>query len=63
MSALKQYVGVEVLSQAWAVDEKTIYGWAARKQNPLPRIKLGRSVRFEPAAAQDWLDAQQGRDA
>lgn len=63
MSALKQYVGVEVLASAWDVDEKTIYGWASRKLNPLPRVKLGRSVRFDPAAAQDWLDAQQGRAA
>lgn len=59
MSVLKQYIGVEVLAEAWAVDEKTIYGWASRAVNPLPRVKLGRSVRFDAAAAQAWLDAQQ----
>jgi len=38
------------------VKVSTVYAWAARRQIPIQRV--GRSLRFSPAALARWLAAQ-----
>lgn len=60
---MSKFVTAVDLADEWNVSKYTIYDWARRSVDPLPRIKLGRAVRFDPDAAQAWLEAEQGRAA
>lgn len=60
---MSRFITAIDLAEEWNVSKFTIYDWARRTEHPLPRIKLGRAVRFDPAAAEAWLQAEQERAA
>ena len=51
---------IEDLSARLKVSVSTIYGWI--HDGRVPYVKLGRMVRFEPAAIENWIRAKSRED-
>ncbi len=50
---------IDDLAEAWGVPKSKIYAFT-RKTGPgsIPRIKVGRDIRFDPVEAHEWLKTQ-----
>lgn len=53
-SALEQLLEPERVAQILGVDVQHVYGQA--RDGKLPSVKVGKYVRFSPAALKKWLD-------
>jgi excisionase family DNA binding protein len=57
-----RYLTPEDLASLLAVPIETIYGWRKKRTGP-PGFRVGRHVRYDPAAVHDWITHQIERDA
>ena len=55
-----QLLTVEKLSQQFDVPKSWIYRKVRDKKNPLPKIKLGKYLRFETEKIQEYLNQNRG---
>jgi excisionase family DNA binding protein len=53
---LKDYLTLEELAIKLSVSKWTIINWA--KTKGLPKIKIGGSVRYDPADVEKWIKKQ-----
>lgn len=49
---------VKSLAAMLGIHPKTIYRWVESNPSRIPCVRLGRLVRFEPAAVRRWLERQ-----
>ncbi|WP_406321591.1 helix-turn-helix domain-containing protein [Streptomyces sp. NBC_01637] len=52
----------EDLAAMLAVPIETVYHWRKRRIGP-PGFRVGRHVRYDPAAVRDWIERQTAQDA
>jgi predicted DNA-binding transcriptional regulator AlpA len=60
--APKLLVKPDTAAEMIAVCEKTLWS-LTQPRGPLPCVRLGKSVRYSPAALQKWIDEQQQSEA
>lgn len=56
-----RYLTTEDLAATLAVPIETVYHWRKRRIGP-PGFRVGRHVRYDPAAVRDWITQQTDRD-
>jgi len=49
----KKYYDIREIAEFTGISEKTLYRWA--RQNIMPSIKIGKLIRFDLGAVQEWL--------
>ncbi|KOG51098.1 DNA-binding protein [Streptomyces virginiae] len=57
-----RYLTPEDLASMLVVPIETIYGWRKKRTGP-PGFRVGRHVRYDPAAVHAWIREQADRDA
>ncbi|WP_149181354.1 helix-turn-helix domain-containing protein [Streptomyces sp. TRM49041] len=57
-----RYLTPEDLASLLAVPIETVYGWRKKRTGP-PGFRVGRHVRYDPAALRDWIARQSALDA
>ncbi|MFJ1897860.1 helix-turn-helix transcriptional regulator [Streptomyces sp. NPDC088115] len=56
-----RYLTPEDVAAMLAVPIETVYHWRKRRTGP-PGFRVGRHIRYDPAAVRDWIDQQTARD-
>jgi excisionase family DNA binding protein len=57
-----RYLTPEDLASLLAVPIETVYGWRKKRTGP-PGFRVGRHVRYDPAAVHAWIARQTALDA
>ncbi|WP_405787296.1 helix-turn-helix domain-containing protein [Streptomyces sp. NBC_01367] len=57
-----RYLTPEDLASMFVVPIETIYGWRKKRTGP-PGFRVGRHIRYDPAAVRAWTREQAERDA
>lgn len=57
-----RYLTPEDLASLLAVPIETVYGWRKKRIGP-PGFRVGRHVRYDPAAVHAWIARQAALDA
>ncbi|MGW2818013.1 helix-turn-helix transcriptional regulator [Streptomyces sp. NPDC001415] len=57
-----RYLTPEDLAAMLAVPIETVYGWRKKRTGPVG-FRVGRHVRYDPAAVRDWIAEQTAREA
>ncbi|MEU5326127.1 helix-turn-helix transcriptional regulator [Streptomyces parvus] len=57
-----RYLTPEVIAALLTVPIETVYHWRKRRTGP-PGFRIGRHIRYDPAAVRDWITEQAARDA
>ncbi|MEU4954433.1 helix-turn-helix transcriptional regulator [Streptomyces lavendulae] len=57
-----RYLTPEDIASLFAVPLETVYAWRKKRTGP-PGFRVGRHVRYDPAAVQAWTRAQAELDA
>ncbi|MET8272554.1 helix-turn-helix domain-containing protein [Streptomyces sp. NPDC005096] len=58
-----RYLTPEDLAAMLTVPIETVYHWRKRRIGPPPGFRVGRHVRYDPAAVRAWIDQQTAHDA
>ena len=53
--AMRRYIDIKELSEYLSISKNTIYSWVSQKK--IPHIKVGKLVRFELGAVEEWLES------
>ena len=51
---IRRLITIDELSASWSVPKATLYNWV--NQGRLPYVKLGRSLRFDPVAIEEFRE-------
>jgi len=51
---VRRLITIDELSASWSVPKATLYNWV--NQGRLPYVKLGRSLRFDPVAIEEFRE-------
>ncbi|MFI5620384.1 helix-turn-helix domain-containing protein [Streptomyces sp. NPDC051567] len=57
-----RYLTPEDLAAMFVVPLETVYGWRKKRTGP-PGFRVGRHIRYDPAAVRTWTEQQTDRDA
>ncbi|NXY94533.1 helix-turn-helix domain-containing protein [Streptomyces sp. BR123] len=57
-----RYLTPEDIASLFAVPLETVYAWRKKRTGP-PGFRVGRHVRYDPAAVRAWADQQTALDA
>ncbi|WP_411143457.1 helix-turn-helix transcriptional regulator [Streptomyces sp. x-80] len=57
-----RYLTPEDLAALLSVPIETVYGWRKKRTGPAG-FRVGRHVRYDPAAVRDWIDQQTSAEA
>ncbi|MEW1635052.1 helix-turn-helix domain-containing protein [Streptomyces sp. NPDC093801] len=57
-----RYLTPEDLAVMFVVSIETVYGWRKKRTGP-PGFRVGRHIRYDPAAVHAWTVEQADRDA
>ncbi|MFF1371822.1 helix-turn-helix transcriptional regulator [Streptomyces virginiae] len=57
-----RYLTPEDLASLFTVPIETVYAWRRKRTGP-PGFRVGRHVRYDPAAVHAWIREQAERDA
>lgn len=56
-----RYLTPEDLASMFVVPIETIYGWRKKRTGP-PGFRVGRHIRYDPAAVRTWTEQQSARE-
>ncbi|MFC8340059.1 helix-turn-helix transcriptional regulator [Streptomyces rubiginosohelvolus] len=57
-----RYLTPEEIAALLTVPIETVYHWRKRRTGP-PGFRIGRHIRYDPAAVRDWITEQAARNA